>query len=63
MCIFCLSVSVPSAELRYDSLVGADDMEGPDGHHRQRESYRSCIEVRGVPNLTPSTYSTFLINF
>lgn len=55
--ILWFSVSISSAELWHDSLVGADDMEGPDGRHRQREPYCRRIEVRSEPNLTPPTYS------
>lgn len=32
-----ISVFVPSLELRYDRVVRAHDLEGPDGGDRQRE--------------------------
>lgn len=30
------TVSVSNAELRHDRFLGADDLEGSDGRHRQR---------------------------
>jgi len=39
-CPFPPAVAVPGAELRHDRLLGADDLEGPDGGHRQRVADR-----------------------
>lgn len=40
-----LAALLPGAELRNDSFLCPDDLEGSDGCHWQRESYCSCSQV------------------
>jgi hypothetical protein len=39
------AVPLPGAELWYDRVVGANDLEGPHGGHRQRKPHRCCAQV------------------